>query len=121
MSLRLYYDDPALLDFDATVRACEKAGEGYRVALERTAFYPTSGGQPHDLGQLRAADRVLAIADVTSDDEDEVWHHVSEAIAPGASVRAEVDGVRRQDFRQQHSAQHILPFGSRALRHFRRA
>lgn len=108
MVQRLYYDDPALLAFDATVRACEPAGDGYRLALDRTAFYPTSGGQPHDLGQLRAADRVLAISNVASDDEGEVWHYVSEAIAPGASVSGTIDGERRQDFRQQHSAQHIL-------------
>ena len=63
--MRLYYDDPALLAFDATVVACEPAGDGYRVALDRTAFYPTSGGQPHDLGHLRAADHVLPVSDVT--------------------------------------------------------
>ncbi|AMY07471.1 Alanine--tRNA ligase [Luteitalea pratensis] len=108
MSNRLYYDDPALLAFDATVRACEPAADRYRLALDRTAFYPTSGGQPHDLGHLQAADRVVSISNVTSDDEEEVWHHVSEAIAPGTHVSGTIDRVRRQDFRQQHSGQHIL-------------
>lgn len=108
MAHRLYYDDPTLLAFDATVRACEPAGDGYRVALDRSAFYPTSGGQPHDHGRLRVAERALPISDVTSDDDEEVWHYVSEAIAPGTAVSGEIDGVRRLDFRQQHSGQHIL-------------
>ena len=107
-SHRLYYDDPALLAFDATVRACESAGDRYRVALDRTAFYPSSGGQPHDLGHLSVADRVLSISDVAADDDEEVWHYVSEAVAPGTAVSGAIDGARRQDFRQQHSAQHIL-------------
>ena len=46
--MRLYYDDPALLTFDATVVACEPTAAGYRIALDRSAFYPTSGGQLHD-------------------------------------------------------------------------
>jgi alanyl-tRNA synthetase len=106
-SVRLYYDDPTLLAFDATVRACEPAGERHRIALDRTAFYPTSGGQPHDVGHLRVADRVLPVSDVTSDDE-EVWHYVRDAVTPGAAISGAIDGMRRQDFRQQHSAQHIL-------------
>ena len=105
---RLYYDDPALLVFEATVVACEPGEGSCRVALDRSAFYPTSGGQPHDLGQLRAAGRILPVSDVSSDDEERVWHHVAEALTPGTSVIGEVDRVRRQDFRQQHSGQHIL-------------
>ena len=108
MSARLYYDDPTLLAFDATVRACEPDGARYRLALDRTAFYPTSGGQPHDLGHLTVADRVLPISDVGADDDGEVWHFVSEAVTPGAAVSGTIDGVRRRDFRQQHSGQHIL-------------
>ena len=108
MSLRLYYDDPALLAFDATVVACEPHAGGFRVALDRSAFYPSSGGQPHDLGHLRADGRVLAVSDVVADDQDQVWHHVSESLEPGSHVLGEIDRVRRHDFRQQHSGQHIL-------------
>ena len=127
MSLRLYYDDPTLLAFDATVRACESAGDRYRLALDRTAFYPTSGGQPHDLGHLRVADRVLSISNVTSDDEEEVWHHVSEAIAPGTLVqrsdrRRAAAGLPPAAFRATHPVGGLRSaalgaHGERASRH----
>ena len=105
--MRLYYDDPSLLIFEATVVACEPTAGEYRIALDRSAFYPTSGGQLHDLGQLRAAGQVLPVSDVAAD-EQTVWHHVASALAPGSQVTGEIDGIRRQDFRQQHSGQHIL-------------
>lgn len=108
MPVRLYYDDPALLTFDATVTACEPHVDGYRVALDRSAFYPTSGGQPHDTGHLRVDGRVLAVADVIAEDDGLVWHQVADAIAPGTAVTGEIDRERRRDFRQQHSGQHIL-------------
>ena len=106
--MRLYYDDPALLTFDATVVACEPTAAGYRIALDRSAFYPTSGGQLHDLGHLRAAGQVLPVSEVTADEEQAVWHHVAAALEPGTQVNGDIDSVRRQDFRQQHSGQHIL-------------
>ena len=106
--VRLYYDDPALLTFDGTVLACEPTTTGHRVALDRSAFYPTSGGQPHDLGVLRAGDRIVPVVDVSADDGDVVWHHVAETIPTGVAVVGEIDRERRQDFRQQHSGQHIL-------------
>ncbi len=108
MSLRLYYDDPGLLAFDARVIASEPQAAGFRVALDRSAFYPTSGGQPHDVGHLRASGRVLAVSDVTADDDGNVWHHVDEPVAPGTDVHGDIDGVRRHDLRQQHTGQHIL-------------
>lgn len=108
MSVRLYYDDPALFAFDATVVACEPHPAGFRVALDRSAFYPTSGGQPHDLGRLRVAGRALVVSDVSAADDERVWHHVGEPLEPGTHVLGEIDSERRFDFRQQHSGQHIL-------------
>ncbi|WP_239491561.1 DHHA1 domain-containing protein [Luteitalea sp. TBR-22] len=110
MSVRLYYDDPALLAFDGIVTACEPDpdGRGHRVALDRSAFYPTSGGQPHDLGHLRVDGHVLPVSDVVADERDEVWHVVAEPIEVGRQVVGEIDRGRRHDFRQQHTGQHIL-------------
>jgi alanyl-tRNA synthetase len=103
MVLRLYYDSPTLLAFDATVRACEPAGDGYRVALDRTAFYPTSGGQPYDTGTLGDA-RVLDVVD----EDDDVVHLVDRAVSVGSAVAGTVDWPRRFDHMQQHSGQHVL-------------
>ncbi len=105
--MRLYYDDPTLLAFHATVTACEPAGDGFRVALDRSAFYPTSGGQLHDLGHLRADGHIVQVTDVV-DDEGAVWHVVAQPIAVGHTVVGEIDRGRRHDFRQQHTGQHIL-------------
>lgn len=107
-TLRLYYDDPALLAFDATVTACVPHADGYRVALDRTAFYPSSGGQPHDIGHLRAEGHILPVSDVAAEDDDQVWHQVPDAVHAGSHVIGEIDRDRRRDFRQQHSGQHIL-------------
>jgi alanyl-tRNA synthetase len=107
VTVRLYYDDPALLAFDAAVTACEPAGRGFRIALDRSAFYPTSGGQPHDLGHVRAGGRVVEVTDVV-DDQDVVWHVVATPVAERTAVVGEIDRVRRHDFRQQHTGQHIL-------------
>ena len=113
-TLRLYYDDPDLLAFDATVVACEPQDAGFRVACDRSAFYPTSGGQPHDLGVLRTAGDTIAVIAVERDD-DVVWHHLPRPLAVGAVVRGEIDASRRADVRPQHSGQHILSASFAAL------
>ena len=107
MTTRLYYDDPGLLAFEAVVVACEHEAGAWRVALDRSAFYPTSGGQAHDLGVLRAGDTVVPVHDVSADDT-QVWHAVTAPLQIGDVVHGAVDGPRRRDARQQHSGQHIL-------------
>ena len=99
---RLYYHDSFLREFDAQVLACEPAGERWRVLLDRTAFYPASGGQPHDLGKLGGAP-VIEVADA----EEKVVHYTSAAVAVGP-VHAEIDWARRIDHMQQHTGQHLL-------------
>jgi alanyl-tRNA synthetase len=78
------------------------AGALWRVKLDRTAFYPTSGGQPHDTGQLGDS----CVVDVV-DEEDEVIHVVDKPMEIG-SVKGIVDWSRRFDHMQQHSGQHVL-------------
>jgi alanyl-tRNA synthetase len=99
MTHRLYYDSAAL-QFDA--QAIAHDGDATRVILDRTAFYPTSGGQPHDTGLLGAA-RVI---DVIDRDTDIV--HVTDAPVPLGPVHGMVDAERRDDFTVQHTAQHLL-------------
>ncbi len=96
---RLYYSDSMLHSFDAHV----VRNEGDRVVLDRTAFYPTSGGQPHDIGTLGGA-RVVNVED---NDAEEVIHFLDRPIE-SAEVHGEVDAARRFDHMQQHTGQHLL-------------
>src|ERR1700755_305331 len=103
---RLYYSDSHLLEFDARVVSVSKLSDGRAaVALDRTAFYPTGGGQPYDTGTLGASRVVDCL-----EDEGAGVLHVIEGDAPesGASVRGLVDRARRRDHMQQHTGQHIL-------------
>jgi len=100
MTTRLYYSDSYLTEFDA--RVVERAEDGRRVYLERTAFYPTSGGQPHDTGMLDGA----SVRDVI--DEGERIAHVLDAPVNEDSVMGRVDWPRRFDHMQQHTGQHLL-------------
>src|SRR6185369_3372275 len=91
-----------LSSFDARVVATND--ERTRVYLESTAFYPTSGGQPHDLGQLGS----IAVVDVV-DEDDRIAHVLSSPLGAGADVvAATIDWSRRFDNMQQHTGQHLL-------------
>ena len=109
MTHRLYYDDPALLEFDATVVAVREHDGRRAVVLDRSAFYPTSGGQIFDTGVLLADGRELPVAAVEeSPDETEVLHLIEGDLAPQTKVHGRVDAARRRDHRQQHTGQHVL-------------
>jgi alanyl-tRNA synthetase len=97
---RLYYTDSYLREFRATV--IETANDGTRVYLDRTAFYPSSGGQPFDTGVMGDA-AVIEVAD----EGDRIAHVTSAPVATGDVVCA-IDWPRRFDHMQQHSGQHLL-------------
>lgn len=100
MTQRLYYDDCYLREFRA--RVTDAAEQGRRVYLDRTAFYPTSGGQPFDLGTIGGA----AVKEVI-DEEDRIAH-VLESPLGEDEVDAKIDWERRFDHMQQHTGQHLL-------------
>ena len=103
---RLYYQDSHLVEFEARViDKTERVSGWTAVTLDRTAFYPTGGGQPSDTGTLNG-ERVLECID----DEENGVLHVIQGRAPevGASVRGRIDWPRRLDHIQQHTGQHIL-------------
>jgi alanyl-tRNA synthetase len=118
MTERLYSTDSFLTDFDAVVTDIQElsraAGQSlWRVALDRSAFYPTGGGQPYDTGSLIATSRSGAeltaeIVDVEEDEHGEVWHHTAKPLVAGTQVRGVIDAARRLDHMQQHSGQHLL-------------
>ena len=103
MTIRLYDQDARLLDFTATVRACRQTDGGYRVALDRTAFFPEGGGQGADHGTLGGV-RVLDVHDA----DGEVWHWTDGPLEAGMQVQGHVDGARRLSMMQQHSGEHIF-------------
>ena len=104
MTDRIYYTDPYIATFDATVVSSDPVDGRHHVVLDRTAFYPTSGGQPFDTGTLAG----VAVVDVVDRDDGEVVHVTSASIAPGTVVQGEVDWSRRFDHMQQHTGQHVL-------------
>jgi alanyl-tRNA synthetase len=106
MTSRLYYNDSLLARFDATVTEAGVLPDGRPfVVLDKTGFYPTSGGQPHDVGRLGDA----TVLDVIDRDEDAaVLHVLDRALGPGVHVSGEIDQARRLDHIQQHSGQHVL-------------
>lgn len=118
MTERLYYADSFLTNFDAVVTDIQEVSRAngkslWRVALDRSAFYPTSGGQPHDTGTLTAtarsgAELAAEIVAVEEDERGEVWHHTAKPLPAGTAVRGVVDAARRRDHIQQHSGQHLL-------------
>jgi len=103
MTKRLYYTDSYLKEFSGTVLECRRIDNNPAVILDRTAFYPESGGQPADSGVLQGA-RVL---NVLEDDAGEILHVLDREIAAGP-VAGSIDWPRRFDHMQQHTGQHIL-------------
>src|SRR5437899_1455264 len=108
---RLYYDDAFEREFTARVMSCEVlppdvnsgiSGTVWGLILDRTAFYPTSGGQPNDLGKIDDGN----VLDVR-DEGDEIVHVVDRRPAD-PEVRGCVNWPRRFDHMQQHTGQHLL-------------
>ena len=116
MTHRLYYTDAYLTEFTAAI--VDRDGGGTRVYLDASAFYPTSGGQPHDLGTLGG----VAVVDVV-DEDDRVVHVLASPLdgALDSRVAGRVDWTRRYDHMQQHTGQHLLSavfedlFGAKTL------
>lgn len=108
MTDRLYYQDAYMQAFDAVVTAAQARCDGHWLALDRSAFYPTSGGQPHDTGTLSADGVQARVLDVQAGADGEVWHRTDRPLAQGARVRGRIDWARRFDHMQQHAGEHIL-------------
>src|SRR5947209_3978192 len=108
MTERLYYHDSFLYDFDARVLESLSRDNRHVTVLDRTAFYPTSGGQVHDLGVLRANGIEISVTEVADEEDGRILHYTAEPLPAGAVVQGAIDSVRRRDHIQQHSGQHVL-------------
>lgn len=99
---RLYYSDCYRREFDAQILAAKPEAQGFRVYLDRSAFYPESGGQPSDRGTLNG----MPVLDVI--DEGDSVAHIVERKPDGERVTGQIDWARRFDHMQQHTGQHVL-------------
>src|SRR5215212_6787178 len=102
MTDRLYYTDAYATEFDAQIVRAHEHGGRPAVVLDRTAFYPASGGQPFDTGRLGDA----AVLDVV-DDDGAILHVLDRPLVEGP-VHGRVDWPRRFEHMQQHTGQHVL-------------
>jgi alanyl-tRNA synthetase len=115
MTDRLYYHDSFLYDFDAEIRSAVETPRPALI-LDRTAFYPTSGGQIHDTGWivlpgLDSEPAKLRVTEVADAEDGHVVHYLEaplKEVQPGTRVHGEIDSDRRRDHMRQHSAQHVL-------------
>lgn len=100
---KLFYQDPYLKTFSATVTDCRKGKHGYEVVLDRTCFYPEGGGQPGDRGTLHD----VKVTD-THERDGQVIHYTETPVEVGAVVTGTIDWERRFDLMQQHSGEHMV-------------
>lgn len=111
MTFRIYYTDPYCRRFDARVSCAFEHDGRPAVSLDRTAFYPSSGGQPFDIGTLsephESSESAVQVVD-TVDVGDDVVHVLSAPLSEGMAVTGEIDWRRRFDHMQQHTGQHVL-------------
>jgi len=115
---RLYYKDSFLRSFTAVVtdvrELASSQGESlWQLAFDRTAFYPDSGGQPCDLGQIRATSPggvslEIPVESVEEDEHGQVWHAVRKPLSIHTRIEGEIEWDRRLDHMQQHTGQHLL-------------
>jgi len=110
MTERLYYQDSFLYDFEAEVREVQNAPKPALI-LDRTAFYPASGGQVFDTGLISTENEQVKITEVADAEDGRVIHYLEASpkeIKPGSKVRGQIDAKRRRDHMQQHTGQHVL-------------
>ena len=102
-TIKLFYENAYLKEFDAQVLSCEKDKDGYKVVLDRTAFFPEGGGQYGDVGMLDDA----SVSD-TKEKAGVVYHTTDKALETGATVHGVIDWEVRFERMQQHSGEHIV-------------
>jgi len=110
MTDRLYYHDSFLYTFDAEVIEFYETPRPALI-LDRTAFYPTSGGQVFDTGVVSTGKEKLRVIEVADAEDGRIVHYLEAApkeIKPGSKIHAQIDATRRRDHMQQHTGQHVL-------------
>ncbi|WP_313801960.1 DHHA1 domain-containing protein [Cytobacillus sp.] len=104
MENKLYYQDPYIKSFTTLLKEQQKDEQGRMYAiLEKTAFYPTGGGQPYDTGTLNGI-KVIDVEEI----DGEIRHYLEKPFNEPEEIIGEIDWERRFDHMQQHAGQHIL-------------
>jgi len=110
MTDRLYYHDSFLYNFEAEVREIANSPRP-ALFLDRTVFYPTSGGQIFDTGLIETENEKLTVTEVADAEDGRIIHYLEalpKEIKPGTRIRGQIDRTRRRDHMQQHTGQHVL-------------
>ena len=102
-TVKLFYEDTNIREFDAAVLSCEPVKDGYQAVLDRTAFFPEGGGQYGDTGWIDG----IPVTD-TREKEGKIFHYIKEPLDVGRKVRGKLDWNIRFERMQQHSAEHII-------------
>lgn len=110
MTERLYLDNSYITDCEAEAIDVTERNGHFNVRLNKTIFYPTGGGQPHDLGTIGG----ITIIDVIERD-GEIYHITNEGVPLDTSLELKLDWTRRFDFMQQHTGEHLLSFAVKKL------
>ncbi len=104
----LFYKDPYKKEFDARVVNSFPDGDGFRIILDDTAFYPEGGGQPSDSGVLTVNGESLNVLDVCREKDDTVSHLISKDLPAGTIVHGIIDWDKRFSLMQNHTGEHIV-------------
>lgn len=104
MTEKIYYNDPHISGFTATVESCSEKDGKWLITLNRTAFFPEEGGQGADTGTIND----VAVEHVSIDKAGIISHLVSKEFLPGTEVHGTINYEQRFDYEQQHSGEHIL-------------
>ena len=109
MTDHLYYHDSYLYEFDAEV-VDVISDPRPALVLNRTAFYPTSGGQVFDTGSITLPDSLAKVVEVSENDDGNIFHFLEAPVSAqmGTRIHGTIDAARRRDHMQQHSGQHVL-------------
>lgn len=102
-TVKLFYEDTAVKEFDAAVLSCGPVKDGYAAVLDRTAFFPEGGGQYGDTGWIDG----IPVTD-TREKGGIIYHYVKEPLEAGRQVHGKLDWDIRFERMQQHSAEHIV-------------
>lgn len=102
-TVKLFYEDAFMAEFDATVLSCEPYKDGYKAVLDRTAFFPEGGGQYGDTGYLGE----IKVTD-TKEKDGIIYHYIEAPVEEGTCVHGKLDWDKRFDRMQQHSGEHIV-------------